>query len=135
MDSATDEVGETFTRVSKKFDAYNDILIDALIARLDGNRNNVEALKNVLGFMFDDGTCNWGRVVTAIILARKTNKSQAAGHVVADKVSEWIDVNGGFEKGFVEFFPAPPPPSWVQTYSSELLAVGLITAVVISGFM
>ena len=109
MDEPSDEVEEVY--VSAAADTLKNYA--ALFRELDRNvamgGDSVQVrrgnLRRIMDILFEDGVYNWGRVIVAIIWARKIGKGDPEiGNILADKLGWWVYTNGGFEEGFVGFF-------------------------------
>ena len=102
-------VRDTFHRVNIELDEKYGSVYDNINKclsegeQLRGETNRLGSLTRVLDDLFSDNIYNWGRVVTAMIWARKICGTKEAGEIVSNKVAFWIHSNGGFE-AFVKFF-------------------------------
>lgn len=106
-----DSVEHTLVRVMQTINHEYGNVFEEINNKLLDEPNKIEFLSNVLDKIFYDGVYNWGRVVIAISLTRAVdipvNMRVEMGELVANKLSQWIYDNGGFEVGFVEHFKEP----------------------------
>lgn len=102
-------IRDTFLRISNELDEKHKSVyeeIDSCLSEREamlGETNRLGSLTSVLDNLFEDNLYNWGRVVTAISWARKISGTKEAGEIVANKLTYWICMNGGFDE-FVKFF-------------------------------
>ncbi|GCB61399.1 bcl-2-related protein A1-like [Scyliorhinus torazame] len=92
------------------------------------------ALPVLIGEVYSDGTDNWGRLVTVYafcgVLARHLRSKDIAEEELVEGIAQcvaqhtwthkaaWIKENGGWEKGFVEYFQ-PNSPGFVDYVQQE----------------
>lgn len=123
-------IRDTFLRVSNELDEKHGSVYEEINNCLSeresllGETNRLGSLTRVLDNLFEDNIYNWGRVVTAIAWARKIDGTPEAGEIVANKLTYWICLNGGFNE-FVRFFS---PRDYRILLGNIALAVVGITA-------
>ena len=111
---------ETLRRVGDEVEERYAITLNGLVNNLnyDPEKDGEEAFTASLNAMFEEGSCNWGRVVMVYVFAAHLAKycqeqgkgyhvrelSEFAGRYVASRLTPWINKQGG----------------WVGTYSLNL---------------
>nr|XP_054756559.1 bcl-2-like protein 1 [Lytechinus pictus] len=112
---------ETLRRVGDEVEERYAITLNGLVNNLeyDPDKDGEEAFTASLNAMFEEGSCNWGRVVMVYVFAARLAKycqengkgyhvgrlSEFAGRYVASRLTPWINKQGGWEK-FDESFKA-----------------------------
>ncbi|XP_066525672.1 induced myeloid leukemia cell differentiation protein Mcl-1a [Hoplias malabaricus] len=111
--------------------AYN-----GMVQRVSLEDNRMEVISRVAKLMFEDGTMNWGRVVSLVAFGevvceklRESGQDECVEYVV-DHIStylstyqhQWLINNKGWD-GFVEFFRKDDPESQVWNTLVKLVGV------------
>ena len=103
---------ETLRRVGKEIEEKYEICLNGLVNSLkfDPEKNGKEAFTECLDSMFQEGPCNWGRIVMVYVLAARLAKHcddrgkpecvdalvTLSGTYVDEKLTPWIEKQGGW---------------------------------------
>ncbi|XP_071489131.1 bcl-2-like protein 2 [Diadema antillarum] len=112
---------ETLRRVGDEVEERYAITLNGLVNNLeyDPEKDGEEAFTASLNAMFEEGACNWGRVVMVYVFAARLAKycqehgkgyhvgklADFAGRYVATRLTPWINKQGGWDN-FNESFKA-----------------------------
>ncbi|XP_067827284.1 bcl-2-related protein A1-like [Heptranchias perlo] len=139
---ATDSVAETLRRTGSSLQTHEqefELFINNL------NVGSIEEAKRAIPILtreiYSDGTDNWGRLVTlyafcGVLVRHLRRKGIPEGELIEDIAqcmahhtwthkAAWIKENGGWEKGFVEFFRQKSPRF---SYAKMAIVTGIVAA-------
>lgn len=123
---------KTLERISKEIILTTDEIDARLLLDLT-DAQKIDIIRNVLNYTFKDGNYNWGRIATAILWTRKISKTKEAGDVLADKIASWVEMNGGFDIGFVQYYQSPT--RWRFNISFTTLILSIIAVTILHKWM
>ncbi|XP_072038053.1 apoptosis regulator BAX-like [Amphiura filiformis] len=130
---------ETLRRVGKEVEERYEISLNGLVnsLRFDPENGGEEAFNESLNAMFEEGPCNWGRIVMVYVFAARLakycedqHKSEyvddlvsISGKYVDERLTPWIQKQGGWED-FNENFKAK---DWKEKVAfNSLLVTGAL---------
>lgn len=130
---------ETLRRVGQEVEERYEISLNGLVNSLkfDPEKGGEEAFNESLNAMFEEGACNWGRVVMVYVFAARlaeyckdNQKSEyvddlvsISGRYVDERLTPWIQKQGGWED-FNENFRAK---DWKEKVAfNSLLVTGAL---------
>ena len=103
---------ETLRRVGKEVDERYQISLNGLITslRFDTENGGEEAFNESLNSLFEEGPCNWGRIIMVYVFAARLarycedrhkseyvdNLVSISGKYVAERLTHWIQQQGGW---------------------------------------
>ncbi len=103
---------ETLRRVGKEVEERYEISLNGLVnsLRFDPEKGGEEAFNESLNAMFEEGPCNWGRIVMVYVFAARLakycedhHKSEyvddlvsISGKYVDERLTPWIQKQGGW---------------------------------------
>ena len=106
------QYAETLRRVGKEVEERYEISLNGLVnsLRFDPEKGGEEAFNESLNAMFEEGPCNWGRIVMVYVFAARLakycedhHKSEyvddlvsISGKYVDEKLTPWIQKQGGW---------------------------------------
>ena len=128
-------------------------LFNGMVKKLDINMENITLIfPTVVENMLEDGAINWGRIVSVYAFAGRLAQhmdsqgnahtqhivgkvSSVCGSVLADKLADWIEQQGGWD-AFLEHFPGEDPAAerrvWGGLLMTAAMGLGLLATMVAS---